>query len=60
MTKFMRLIVLGSGNGKLNMGRHIVYPETPMTNLFLTLLDKVGVPMDKLGDSNGKLEQLSL
>lgn len=56
----MRLIVLGSGNGKLNMGRHIVYPETPMTNLFLTLLDKVGVPMDKLGDSNGKLEQLSL
>jgi hypothetical protein len=29
------------------------------TNLFLTLLDKMGVPTEKLGDSNGKLEHLS-
>jgi len=54
------LIVLGRGNGSITPGRHIVYPETPMTNLFLTLLDKVSVPTDKLGDSNGKLEQLSI
>ncbi len=52
-------IVVGRGNGALKTGRHIVYPETPMTNLFLTLLDKMGVPTDKLGDSNGKLQGLS-
>ena len=54
------LIVLGRGNGKLNTGQHIVYPETPMTNLFLTLLDKMGVPTEKLGDSTGKLELLNI
>ena len=52
-------IVVGRGNDVLKTGRHIVYPETPMTNLFLTLLDKMGVPTDKLGDSNGKLQGLS-
>ncbi len=52
-------IVVGRGNGALKTGRHIVYPETPMTNLFLTLLDKMNVPTDKLGDSNGKLQGLS-
>ncbi len=52
-------IVVGRGNGHLKTGRHIVYPETPMTNLFLTLLDKMGAPTDKLGDSNGKLQGLS-
>ena len=52
-------IVVGRGNGALKTGRHIVYPETPMTNLFLTLLDKMGVPTEKLGDSNGKLQGLS-
>lgn len=37
-------------------GRHVSYPkETPMTNLLLTLLDKVGVPADHLGDSTGAL-----
>jgi Protein of unknown function (DUF1552) len=52
-------IVVGRGNGTLKTGRHIVYPETPMTNLFLTLLDKMGAPTEKLGDSAGKLAQLS-
>jgi hypothetical protein len=37
-------------------GRHLVFPaETPMTNLLLTMLDKVGVDAEKLGDSTGKL-----
>lgn len=52
-------IIVGRGNGALKTGRHIVYPETPMTNLFLTLLDKMGVPTEKLGDSTGKLQGLS-
>ena len=31
-----------------------------MTNLFLTLLDKVGVPIDKMGNSSGRLDPLSV
>jgi hypothetical protein len=39
-------------------GHHITYPaETPMNNLHLSLLDRMGVPIDSLGDSNGKLFQ---
>jgi|HubBroStandDraft_1064217.scaffolds.fasta_scaffold76951_1 hypothetical protein len=39
-------------------GQHIAYPaETPMNNLHLSLLDRMGVPVDSLGDSNGKLFQ---
>jgi hypothetical protein len=54
------VIILGRGNGKLNSGRHLVYDDKPpMTNLFLTLLHKLGVPTEKLGDSTGKLAHLS-
>ena len=36
------------------------YPDdTPMTNLFLSLLGKMGVPLDQLGDSTGALHELS-
>jgi hypothetical protein len=39
-------------------GRHITYPaETPMNNLHLALLDRMGVRIDSLGDSNGELFQ---
>lgn len=52
-------LLLGGGAGKLKGGRHIVCPEgTPMTNLLVSMLDKVGVPVDSLGDSTGKLFQL--
>lgn len=38
-------------------GRHIRYPkETPVTNLWLTVLDKMGVPVDTLGDSTGSVK----
>ena len=54
------LVLVGSAAGQLNGGRHIVYKqETPMTNLLLSMLDKVGVPAEKLGDSTGRLELLS-
>jgi hypothetical protein len=37
-------------------GQHIVPPEhTPLANVLLTLLDRAGIPQDKLGDSTGKL-----
>jgi hypothetical protein len=52
-------LVLGGGNGKLKGGRHIRYAErTPMANLHLTLLDKVGVHLDSFGDSAGKIAEL--
>ncbi len=53
-------LVVGGGSGTIKGGRHLRYPDrTPVTNLFLTLLDKVGVPVDTLGDSSGRLEPLS-
>ena len=55
------LLLAGGAGGKLKGGRHLKYPVgTPMTNLFLTMLDKVGVNVDKMGDSTGKLELLSV
>ena len=51
------LLTAGGLGGAVKTGRHIVLPEnTPMTNLLLTVLDKVGVHSDKLGDSTGRLE----
>ena len=50
-------LLAGKLGGKFQTGRHIVYPEnTPMTNLLLTILDKVGVRLEKLGDSTGLLD----
>jgi hypothetical protein len=54
------VLVAGSGGGTLHPGRHIRYPvETPMNNLYLALLDRVGVHTETLGDGTGKLEHLS-
>jgi Protein of unknown function (DUF1552) len=53
-------LLLGGGGMGLKGGRHLVFPEhTPMTNLQLTLLNKLGVPAEKLGDSNGQFKELS-
>jgi hypothetical protein len=53
-------LLLGGGAGALKGGRHLVYPEhTPLTNLQLTLLNKMGVPAEKLGDSTGQFQNLS-
>lgn len=52
--------VVGGGGGTLKGGRHLIYPEhTPLTNLQLTLLNKLGVPAEKLGDSTGQFSELS-
>jgi hypothetical protein len=53
-------ILVAGGAGKLKGGRHIQYPEpTPLANLHLTLLDRVGVRLDAFADSKGKIEELS-
>jgi hypothetical protein len=52
--------VVLDGGGDFSLGRHVIYPKgTPMTNLYLTLLERVGVPAESIGDSTGKLEHLS-
>jgi hypothetical protein len=52
-------VVVGGAAGKMKGGRHLKYADhTPMTNLLVTMLDKVGVTQEKLGDSSGTLEDL--
>ena len=52
--------VAGGAAGKIHGGRHIRYKKgTPMTNLFLSMLDMAGVKPEKIGDSTGKIEHLS-
>ena len=54
-------MLVGGGAGQIKGGRHIRYKkDTPMPNLYLTLLDKLGVQVDSLGDSTGKLDLLSV
>ena len=50
-------IIVGGGNGKVKLGgQHIALPErTPIANLHLTLLQKVGLERDKFGDSTGTI-----
>jgi hypothetical protein len=53
-------ILAGGGAGRIHGGRHIRYKKgTPMTNLFLSMLDAAGVQPEKIGDSTGKIEHLS-
>ncbi len=55
------ILLMGGGSGQLRGGRHLRYPkDTPVTNLFLTLLDKMGGPTDSFGDSTGKLDVLNV
>ena len=53
-------LLLGRANGRFSPGQHINYPKgTPVTNLFMTLLDTMGVHPESIGDSTGKLERLT-
>ena len=53
------VILVGGGCGKLEGGRHMKYEmDTPFMNLGLTLLDKVGVHLDGIADSTGRLTDL--
>ena len=51
------IVVAGGASGLLSGNRHLVYPaHTPMSNLMLSLLDKLGVDRQSFGDSTGTLE----
>lgn len=56
------IIVAGGAAGRVAGGRYVAFPgdTTPLTNLYLTMLDKVGVPTEKLGDSTGRLNRLEV
>jgi uncharacterized protein DUF1552 len=50
------LLVMGGGSGTLKGGRHLTYSDKPtMANLLVTLVDKMGLPVEKVGGSTGKL-----
>lgn len=58
------VMLAGGAAGRLNTGRFVQYPGdlTPLSNMHLTMLDKLGVPTDKLGDSTAplKLDRLAV
>ena len=56
-------LVFGGGGGKIKGNRHLAYKiedYTPEANLVVSLLDRAGVPVDKLGDSTGQLKEIDV
>jgi hypothetical protein len=54
-------VLAGRGGNFLSPGRHIIYQrETPVANLFATMLERLDVRPEHLGDSTGRLAGLSL
>src|SRR6516225_2829304 len=52
--KNLPILLAGGGTGLLKGGSHVRFPkDTPLANLHLTLLDRLGVHVEKLGDSAG-------
>src|SRR6266404_1553645 len=50
------IVLAGRGAGQLKGGRHMRFKDTPLANLHLTLLDQLGVRIDKIGDSTGRVD----
>lgn len=54
------VLLAGRGGGTVRAGRHLTYPkDTPMTNLYLALLDRLGVEAEQVGDSTGRVDNLA-
>ena len=53
------VLMAGKGGGSIKPGRHVKYPRnTPLNNLYLSMLDRMGTPLESLGDSKGRLSGL--
>lgn len=52
------VLLAGRGGGTIETGRHILYQQTPMNNLFLSLLDRMHAGVEQFGDSSGRLSNL--
>ena len=60
-TERLPVLLAGRGGGTIDTGRHVrLDQEVPMCNLFLSMLDRVGVTVDYLGDSTGRLSGLQM
>lgn len=54
------ILLAGTGSGTILPNRHLVYPkDTPLNNLFLSMLDRMGAGVDQHGDSTGRLDRLN-
>jgi hypothetical protein len=50
------ILLAGNANGSIKTGQHVQYPtETPLTNLYVSMLNRMGVRTDRVGDSTGEL-----
>lgn len=55
--RFLPLFLAGHANGSVSGNRHVRCPEdTPMANVLLTLMHKLGVPSERIGDSSGEID----
>lgn len=53
------LLLAGHGGGTLQAGRHVRYDgDIPLTNLYLSMLDRMGVKAERLGDSDGRVADI--
>jgi len=51
------VILAGGGGGTLDRGRYIKIKDTPMSNMYLSMLDRMGIEgIESFGDSNGRLD----
>ncbi len=54
------ILLVGKGSGTVRAGRHLRYARnTPLNNLWLSMLDRLGTSVDRLGDSTGRLANLA-
>jgi hypothetical protein len=54
------LMIMGGGCGTIKTGRRLDLPaNTPLNNLHVSMLDRMGVPVEKLGDSTGRVRELN-
>lgn len=55
------IVLAGGGAGTITGGRHVRYTEeTPMTNLYLSMLDRMNVKAEHFGDSTGRIDNLKV
>jgi hypothetical protein len=54
------ILLAGKGGGSITSGRHVQYDSVPLNNLYLSMLDRIGVRIDRHGDSTGRLGMLTV
>jgi Protein of unknown function (DUF1552) len=53
------VMIAGGACGTIKTGRHLEVAKTPINNLYVSMLDRMGVPGEELGDSTGPLRELT-